>query len=61
MRDDAVVTTEPVSCLWCGIVVDEVPLTWTVQTSERGVQYLCEQCTRSNARQIESSLPPEYW
>jgi hypothetical protein len=47
--------------MWCGTTVDEVPITWTVQTGERGPIYLCEKCTRGNARQIESSLPTEYW
>lgn len=61
MSDDAVVASEPVSCLWCGTTVEDVPITWTVQTGERGVTYLCEKCTRDNARQIESSLPTEYW
>ena len=46
--------SESVSCVWCGTTVEDVPITWTVQTSERGVEYLCEKCTRDNARQIES-------
>lgn len=70
MRDDAVVgeSDRPVSCLWCGTTVPELPLTWTVQTGgppgEQGrprLSYLCEKCTRDNARQIESSLPTDYW
>jgi hypothetical protein len=73
VRDDAVVgeSDRPVSCLWCGTAAEELPLTWTVQTvpvgepGRRGqparVSYLCETCTRDNARQIESSLPTEYW
>jgi hypothetical protein len=66
MRDDAPVTTgtEPpqaVGCAWCGATADDVPVTWTIQSSDRGVEYLCEQCTRVNVRQIESQLPAEWW
>ena len=51
----------PVACTWCGRIADTVPATWTVQTGERGVEYLCEQCTRANARNIEGNLPSEWW
>jgi hypothetical protein len=51
----------PVACMLCGTQVESVPLTWTVQSSDRGVEHLCEKCTRDNARQIESSLPAEWW
>jgi hypothetical protein len=66
MRDDARVTSHtqgsgPVSCVWCGRTVDDVPVTWTVQSGPRGVEHLCEQCTRTNVRQIESQLAAEYW
>lgn len=61
MRDDATVAAKSVTCVWCGTQAETVPLTWTVQTSDRGVEYLCEKCTRDNARQIESSLPTEWW
>jgi len=50
-----------VSCNWCGTTADPVPVTWTVQSSDRGVEYLCETCTRDNVRKIEGSLPAEYW
>jgi hypothetical protein len=53
--------TEPVACAWCGLVADPRPPTWTVQTGPRGVEYLCDRCTRDNLRKIESSLPQEYW
>jgi DNA-directed RNA polymerase subunit RPC12/RpoP len=53
--------SRPVSCGWCGRTVDEVPVTWTVQSDERGVSYLCGRCTRDNVRKIEGSLPTEYW
>jgi hypothetical protein len=66
MRKDAVVAislehVQPTSCSWCGTAVDIPPLTWTVQTSARGLQYLCEKCTRDNARNIEGQLPAEWW
>ena len=54
-------TTGMVSCAWCGTMVDEPPVTWTVQSSDRGIEYLCETCTRENVRKIEGSLPTEYW
>lgn len=53
--------SERVSCSWCGASVDGAPVTWTVQSSARGVEYLCERCTRDNVRKIEGSLPTEYW
>lgn len=50
-----------VTCVWCGTQVDEAPVTWTVQTSERGLEWLCERCTRENVRKIEGSLPTDWW
>ena len=70
MREDRVVAekgaseqaSEPtVTCHWCGTTAAPVPLTWSVATSERGLEYLCGRCTRENARKIEGSLPIEYW
>jgi hypothetical protein len=66
MGDDAGVRAErepaaPTSCAWCGATADEPPVTWTVQSSDRGLEYLCEKCTRENVRKIEGSLPTEYW
>jgi hypothetical protein len=66
MRDDATVGRteqrhQPVSCTWCGATAEDVPVTWTVQSSDRGVEYLCDTCTRDNVRKIEGSLPTEYW
>lgn len=61
MRDDAMVEAQSATCVWCGTQAAPVPLTWTVQIGDRGVEYLCEKCTRDNARQIESSLPAEWW
>ena len=66
MADDAEPTgghggAGPVGCSWCGTTADPVPVTWTVQTGARGVEYLCERCTRDNVRKIEGSLPTDYW
>ena len=58
MADDS---RTPITCSWCGASVEEAPVTWTVQSSARGVEYLCDACTRDNVRKIESSLPTEYW
>ena len=55
-------TPAPVTCTWCGTqAADGAPVTWTVQTGPRGLEYLCEACTRDNARNIESGLSTEYW
>ena len=51
----------PATCSWCGTTADSTPVTWTVQTGPRGVEYLCDRCTRDNVRKIESSLPTDYW
>jgi hypothetical protein len=66
MRHDAEVASSlehlrPTTCAWCGTVTDTLPMTWTVQASDRGTQYLCEKCTRDNARNIEGGLPAEWW
>jgi DNA-directed RNA polymerase subunit RPC12/RpoP len=34
---------------------------WSLVTDERGVRYLCADCTRSNVRSIEAKLPEEWW
>jgi hypothetical protein len=51
----------PVACVWCGATAHEPPVTWTMQVGRRGVEWLCERCTRDNARKIEGSLPAEFW
>jgi hypothetical protein len=66
MRHDAEVASSlehlrPTNCAWCGTSADTPPMTWTVQSSDRGTQYLCEKCTRDNARNIEGGLPTEWW
>jgi len=58
MTDDPAPT---VACSWCGATASPPPVTWTVQTGARGLEYLCERCTRDNVRKIEGSLPTDYW
>jgi hypothetical protein len=54
--------SEAAYCTWCGKQApDGAPPTWTVQTSERGPQTLCEDCTRANLRSIEANLGTDYW
>lgn len=54
--------TTPACCAWCGRTEpDGPPLGWSVQASERGVQTLCEACTRVNVRSIEAKLDSEWW
>lgn len=52
---------EPATCAVCGTVVDDRPPTWSLQVSERGAQWLCEQCTRDNLRSIEGRLDEAWW
>jgi hypothetical protein len=42
-------------------MTDDPPVTWTMQTGERGVEWMCEACTRSNLRSVEGRLPTEWW
>jgi hypothetical protein len=30
-------------------------------TSERGIEFVCRDCTRRNIRSIEGKLPEEWW
>jgi len=46
----------------CGVVAaGPPPLTWSSQSSSRGVTLVCERCTRDNVRAIEAKLEPEWW
>ncbi len=59
---DAAAESPQAYCSWCGATSpDGVPLSWSMQTSERGVQVLCEPCTRTNVRSIEAKLDGEWW
>ena len=52
----------PTYCAVCGtLAVDGVPASWTVQHSERGLQVLCDACTRQNIRSIEGRLSEAWW
>ena len=50
-------------CAVCGSVADgpEAPLTWSTQVGRRGVELVCERCTRDNVRAIEGKLESEWW
>ena len=53
---------EAAYCSWCGKQApDGAPATWTAQSSDRGVELLCEDCTRTNLRSIEANLSTDYW
>jgi hypothetical protein len=54
-------TAPTVACVWCGSQAEGPPVTWTIQSSERGIEHLCERCTRDNVRKIEGSLPTDWW
>jgi hypothetical protein len=55
------------TCGRCGVVNDDggdddaPPLGWSMSTSRRGVERLCEQCTREHVRDIEAKLGEEWW
>ena len=38
-----------------------LPPGWSLVTDERGIGYLCLDCTRTNIRSIEAKLPDEWW
>jgi hypothetical protein len=53
------------TCSRCGAAGDApedgLPSGWSLATDRRGVEQLCDGCTRSNIRAIEGKLPEEYW
>jgi hypothetical protein len=49
-----------VICSSCGATA-ESPLGWITDVTERGVQHLCDRCSRENLRAIEGRLDPAYW
>jgi len=54
--------TDPAYCAVCGCLApDGVPATWSMQQSPRGLQVLCESCTRENIRSIEGKLDEAWW
>ncbi len=52
-----------VTCRICGAIADdaELPPGWSLVTDDRGVGYVCADCTRTNIRSIEAKLPEEWW
>ena len=53
--------SEPCTCTVCGTYVEDRPATWSLQVSERGATYVCEDCTRANIRSIEGKLDEAWW
>ena len=53
------------TCSRCGTVEevdgDGLPAGWSLVTDERGMGYVCLECTRANVRSIEAKLPEEWW
>jgi hypothetical protein len=40
---------------------EEHPVGWSSSTSKRGVQLVCDRCTREHVRDIEAKLDEEWW
>lgn len=38
-----------------------MPPGWSLEVTERGNEFTCGPCLRSNLRAIEAKLPQEYW
>jgi hypothetical protein len=57
--------TEVHVCARCGAMAeapaDGLPHGWSLATSDRGLDRLCPECTRTNIRSIEAKLPEEWW
>ncbi len=55
------------TCSRCGVASDAadateaLPLGWSTATTPRGVEALCEQCTREHVRDIEAKLDEAWW
>ena len=64
-EEEAAVSAQPektVFCGWCGAHASPPPATWSMITmGDRGPQLLCEACTRTNLRSIESQLSTDWW
>jgi predicted RNA-binding Zn-ribbon protein involved in translation (DUF1610 family) len=53
-----------ITCVVCGTVADsdaDVPLGWSMSTSDRGKVFTCPQCVRENVRSIEAKLDEAWW
>ena len=52
----------PAYCGVCGAAAPEgAPATWSMQSSERGLTMICDDCTRANIRSIEGKLDEAWW
>jgi hypothetical protein len=52
------------SCSRCGAPGSDdegLPPGWSLSTTRRGVEHVCEACTRAHVRDIEAKLDEEWW
>ncbi len=49
------------ACRVCGTVVPPRPVTWSLELTAHGTEWLCECCTRNNVRSIEARLDDAWW
>ena len=49
------------TCSQCGVVVEDLPLTWSVENNADGRILLCEACTREHLRSIEAKLDADWF
>ena len=52
---------DSVCCAQCGMTAEALPLTWSTQSSARGVTFLGDRCTRDKLRAIEGKLDEAWW
>lgn len=62
MTDDGV-SDPPSNCSMCGTDADDpvAVLTWTLDVTDQGWQWICPDCARDHLRDIESRLGQEWW
>ena len=52
------------ACSQCGTAAPgdgSLPPGWSFATGRRGIEWLCDACTREHVRSIEAKLPEEWW
>lgn len=59
-------STEQAACVHCGIHREDestpaAALAWVFEREQGGIRWVCAQCARDHARDIEGKLPEEYW
>jgi hypothetical protein len=50
-----------VQCSACGRTSAEPGATWSSQVDERGLTWVCDECTRQHIRSIEGRLDIDWW